>query len=79
MIAYEYMAPFWCDEKFTGYFGANEILSMSAKGMKKINTRYNITFQESENAKRLWMPHKHTHPALYSVCLLVVPLVVNNA
>ena len=38
------------------------------KGMKKINSRYNITFQESENAKRLWMPHKHTHPALYSVC-----------
>ena len=46
--------------------------------MKKINTRYNITFQESENAKRLWMPHKHTHPALYSVCLLVLPLVVRK-
>ena len=46
--------------------------------MKKKNTRYNITFQESENAKRLWMPHKHTHPALYSVCLLVLPLVVRK-
>ena len=69
----------WCDEKFTGYFGANKILSMSAKGIKKINARYIIIFQESENATRLWMPHKHTHPALYSVCLLVVPLVVNNA
>ena len=52
--------------------------SMSANGMTKINTRNNITFQESENAKRLWMPHKHTHPALYSVCLLVLPLVVSN-
>ena len=76
--------PSWLENKFsvmrnfTGYFGANEILSMSAKGMKKINSRYNITFQESENAKRLWMPHKHTHPALYSVCLLVLPLVVRK-
>ena len=70
--------PSWCDEKFTGYFGANEILYMSAIGMNKTNTRYNITFQESENAKRLWMPHKHTHPALYSVCLLVLPLVVRK-
>ena len=51
---------------------------MSAKGIKKINARYIIIFQESENAIRLWMPHKHTHPALYSVCLLVVPLVVRK-
>ena len=49
---------------------------MSAKGIKKINARYIIIFQESENA-RLWMPHKHTHPSLY-VCLLVLPLVVRK-
>ena len=47
---------------------------MSAKGIKKINARYIIIFQESENATRLWIPHK-------SILLCVVaglPLVVRK-
>ena len=33
---------FWCDENFTGYFGAKKILSLSEKGIKKINAIYII-------------------------------------
>ena len=37
-----------------------------------------LYFKKVRMQKRLWMPHKHTHPALYSVCLLVLPLVVRK-
>ena len=40
---------------------------MSVKGIKKINARYIIIFQQSENETRLWMPHKHTSSTILCV------------